>query len=119
MKPVCLIPARGGSKGIPKKNIRLLADKPLIAHTIESCIKSKLFSHIVVSTDDAEIARISKKYGANVPFIRPREFATDNASMDGVVLHAINKLWSLGYEFDIIVLRDCTVPFIQIGRAHV
>lgn len=115
MKPICLIPARGGSKGIPKKNTRLLAKKPLIAHTIGSCLKSKLFSDVVVSTDDPEIARISKKYGARVPFMRPKELATDNASMDGVVAHAINTLHSFGYEFDVLVLRDCTVPFIRIS----
>ncbi len=60
MKPICLIGARGGSKGVPRKNIRLLAGKPLIAHTIEQAIKSKIFSNVIVSTEDNEIARISK-----------------------------------------------------------
>jgi len=113
VKPVCLIPARGGSKGIPKKNIQLLGNKPLIAHTIESCLRSKLFSDVIVSTDDSKIARISKKYGAKIPFMRPEELASDSASMDGVVAHTVSTLHSLGYEFDILVLRDCTVPFIR------
>lgn len=115
MKPVCLIPARGGSKGIPRKNIRPLAGKPLIAHTIESCTKSNLFSKVIVSTDDKKIAKIAKKFGAEVPFMRPRELATDSASMDGVVLHAITTLDLLGRNFDVLVLRDCTVPFIRIS----
>ena len=113
MKPICLIPARGGSKGVPKKNIRKLAGIPLIAHTIQECIKSKIFSHVIVSTDDKKIASISKKYGAEVPFIRPKKFATDSAKMDDVVLHTINFLRLQNYRFDTIVLRDCTVPFIR------
>jgi len=113
MKPICLIGARRGSKGVSKKNIRLLAGKPLVAHTIESALKSKIFSSIIVSTEDKEIARISEKFGAEVPFSRPRQLATDNASMDDVILHAITKLRSLGYNFEILVNRDCTVPFIR------
>ena len=113
MKPICLIAARGGSKGIPKKNTRMLAGKPLIAHTIESCIRSKIFSSVVVSTEDPEIARISKKHGAEIPFKRPKSLATDSASMNDVLLHAISELKNMGYEFDIMVNRDCTVPFIE------
>jgi len=113
MKPICLIAARGGSKGVPRKNIRLLGKKPLIAYTIESCKNSKIFEHVVVSTEDPEISRIAKKYGAIVPFIRPKRLATDKANMDDVLLHSINQLNSLGYNFDIIVSRDCTVPFIK------
>ena len=113
MKPVCLIAARGGSKGVPKKNIRLLADKPLIAHTIESCLNSNIFSNVIVSTESNEIANIAKKFGADVPFLRPKILATDSASMDDVFLHAIPKLMELGYNFEIMVNRDCTVPFIK------
>ncbi|RZD47109.1 MAG: hypothetical protein CXT78_03015 [Thaumarchaeota archaeon] len=113
MKPICLIGARGGSKGVPRKNIRLLAGKPLIAHTIEQAIKSKIFSNVIVSTEDNEIARISKKYGALVPFLRPKKLASDSASMDAVIIHAVKKLQFLNYDFDIIVNRDCTAPFIQ------
>ena len=113
MKSICIIAARGGSKGIPKKNIRLLGKKPLIAHTIESAIKSKLFSSVIVSTENKKIADIAKKYGATVPFYRPKKLATDNASMDDVLLDVIKKLKLLEYEFEVVVNRDCTAPFIQ------
>ena len=113
MKPICFIPARGGSKGIPKKNIRILGDKPLIAHTIESALDSGLFENVVISTDDDEIAKISKQYGAEIPFMRPKKLATDTAGMYEVILHGIDNLKSLGYTFDILVNRDCTVPFIR------
>ena len=76
-KPICFIAARGGSKGVVGKNIRLLAGKPLIAYAIESSIKSKIFSHVIVSTEDKEIARISQKFGAEVPFLRPKKLATE------------------------------------------
>ena len=113
MKPICFIAARGGSKGIPRKNIRSLLNKPLIAHTIEKSLNSKIFSHVVVSTEDHEIAQIAKKYGAEVPFMRPKKFAKDTTSMAEVLVHGITKLYSLGYNFDIFVNRDCTVPFIR------
>jgi len=113
MKPICFIGARGGSKGVIRKNIRKLGNKPLIAHTIESALNSKLFQNVIVSTDNEEIARIAKKYGAEVPFMRPKKLATDNASFDSVILHGIKELKKQGYDFDIIVNRDCTVPFIQ------
>jgi N-acylneuraminate cytidylyltransferase/CMP-N,N'-diacetyllegionaminic acid synthase len=115
MKPICFIGARGGSKGVRRKNIRILAGKPLIAHTIEAAKKSKFFSSIIVSTEDKEVSKIAKKYGADVPFLRPKQLATDAASMNDVLLHGIQKLKSLKYEFDTIVVRDCTVPFIQIN----
>ena len=113
MKPICFIGARGGSKGVPRKNIRMMAGKPLIAHTIESAIKSKIFSHIIVSTEDKDIANIAKKYGAEVPFMRPKKLATSSAGMADVIIHGIKKLRELGYDFDILVNRDCTVPFIR------
>ncbi len=113
MKSICFIGARGGSKGVPKKNTRLLNGKPLIAHTIESAINSNIFESVVVSTEDKEIAKIAKKYGADVPFMRPKKLATDKAGMYEVIIHGINNLKSLGYDFDILVNRDCTVPFIR------
>ena len=113
MKPICIIAARGGSKGVPNKNIRLLGKKPLIAHTIESAIKSKLFSSVIVSTENKKITNIAKKYGATVPFYRPKKLATNNASMDDVLLDVIKKLKLLEYEFEVVVNRDCTAPFIQ------
>lgn len=113
MKPVCFIGARGGSKGVPNKNTRLLNGKPLIAYSIESALSSNIFSSVIVSTEDELIGRVAKKYGAEVPFIRPKRLATDSAGMDEVIIHGIKKLRSLGYMFDILVNRDCTVPFIR------
>lgn len=113
MKPLCVIGARGGSKEIPKKNIRLFAGKPLIAYTIESALKSNIFSDVVISTEDKTIAKISKNYGAKVPFVRPKKLATDKASMTDVLLHAVNQINSLGFEFDVLVNLDCTVPLLQ------
>ena len=72
MKPICIIAARGGSKGVPNKNIRKLGDIPLIAHSIKTAISSNLFSAVIVSTENTKIARISKQYGADVPFLRPK-----------------------------------------------
>ena len=112
-KPICFIAARGGSKGVTRKNIRLLAGKPLIAYAIESSIKSKIFSHVIVSTEDKEIARISQKFGAEVPFSRPKKLATDSTGMTEVLLHGLKKLHALGYDFDTFVNRDCTVPFLR------
>jgi len=113
MKPVCIIPARGGSKGVPKKNIRPIAGKPLIAHTIEAALNSNIFSHVFVSTEDKKIASIAKKYGAEVPFKRPKRLSNDIVHVDDALLHAVKKLYSMGYKFDIFVWRDCTVPFIR------
>lgn len=113
MKPLCLIGARGGSKGVLNKNIRLFAGKPLIAYTVESALKSKIFSNVIVSTEDKTIANIARKYGAEVPFVRPKKLATDNISMADVMLHAIKELKSLGFKFDILVNLDCTVPMLE------
>ncbi len=113
MKPLCFIGARGGSKGVPRKNIRKLAGKPLIGYTIESALNSNLFSHVIVSTEDSEIASVAKKFGAEVPFLRPKKLATSNADMMNVIVHEIKKLQNFGYHFDVIVSRDCTVPFIR------
>ncbi len=115
MKSICFIGARGGSKGVPRKNIRLLNNKPLIAYTIETALESGIFNHVVVSTEDPEIAKISKKYGAEVPFKRPKNLALDSTGFADVMLHGIKQLRKLDYEFDILVNRDCTVPFIRIS----
>ncbi len=114
MKPICFIGARGGSKGLSRKNIRIIDGKPLLAHTIEKALESKYFSHTIVSTEDSEIVKISQKYGAEVPFIRPKKLSTNNASMEDTLIHGIKKLYSLGYVFKIVVLLDCTVPFLRM-----
>jgi len=113
MKPICLIAAREGSKGVPNKNIRIINGKPLIAYAIESAKNSRLFKHVVVSTDSPKIKKIATDFGAEVPFMRPKKFARDNTAIIPVIIHAIKTLKSLGYDFDVIVTRDCTVPFIN------
>ena len=107
-----LIPARGGSKGLPRKNIKPLSGKPLIAWTIEQALASKYLDRVVVSTDDKEIAEISKEYGAEVPFIRPKELAEDNAKGIDVVLHAIDWLKENDKrkQYDLIMLLQPTSP---------
>ena len=115
MKPICFIAARGGSKGIPNKNIKIIDGKPLIAYTIEKALKSKIFSNVIVSTDNKKIASISKKYGADIPFIRPKNLATSKSDGKDVILHGIKTLKALNYNFDILVSLDCTVPFLTIN----
>ena len=107
---VCIIPARGGSKGLPGKNIKMFLGKPLIAHTIEQAKKSGLIDRIIVSTDDKKIADISKKYGAEIPFIRPKYLSQDKSSTIKVLLHAIEWIEKEGYSFDILVLLHATAP---------
>jgi CMP-N,N'-diacetyllegionaminic acid synthase len=108
---LAVIPARGGSKGIPDKNIIEVAGLPLIAHTIKSARRSKLISHLIVSTDSEKIAGIAREYGALVPFIRPEELATDSALSVDVLSHAIyHEEVRLGLEFDYVVLLQPTSP---------
>lgn len=100
---VAIIPARGGSKGIPRKNIVDLCGKPLIAYTIEVALNTKLIDRVVVSTDDEEISEISRYYGAEVPFLRPKDLAGDNSSLNDVMAHTMNKLKSINYRPQIAV----------------
>jgi len=107
-----LIPARGGSKGFPRKNIKRLLGKPLIAWTIEQALASRYLDRVVVSTNDKEIADISKEYKAGVPFIRPKELAEDNTKGIDVVLHAIDWLKENDKQkqYDLIMLLQPTSP---------
>lgn len=89
---IAIIPARGGSKGVPGKNIKELCGKPLIAHTIEAAISSNEVDKVIVSTDDQEVAKIAIAYGAEVPFMRPKELATDEALAINNYIYTINKL---------------------------
>lgn len=108
---LAIIPARGGSKGIPRKNIKDLCGKPLIAWTIEA-LKSKYIDRTIVSTEDEEIAEISKKYGAEIPFLRPKELAEDNTPTVDVVVDLINWLERYeGYKYDYVCVLQCTSPF--------
>jgi len=106
-----LIPARGGSKGIPRKNIRLVCGRPLIEYTIESALKAKSLDRVIVSTDDAEIAKVAESAGAEVPFLRPNESSTDTATLVLVMKHAID--WfktNCNYHPDAIALLPPTTP---------
>ena len=112
-KCLAVIPARGGSKRIPKKNIKLFHGKPLIAYSIEVAKNSKLFDKIVVSTDDEEIASVAKKYGAEVPFIRPKELADDFTGTDAVIKHTLEYFKNQGEEFDFLCTIYATAPLLQ------
>jgi len=114
-KILALIPARGGSKGLFKKNIRPLLGKPLIAWTIEEAKKSKYIDKIVVSTDDEEIARISREIGSDVPFIRPKEFASDTSKTSDVVIHALDFFENQNEHYSILVLLEPTSPLRDAG----
>ena len=108
---LAIIPARTGSKGLVGKNIKKLFDKPLIAWSIEAGLRSKYLDKVVVSTDGKEIADIAKKYGAEVPFLRPKDLSTDKATTVDAVIHAIDFYKeSLSKEFDYIVLLEPTSP---------
>ena len=111
-KIIAIIPARGGSKRIPKKNIKLFLGKPLIAYSIEIAFKSKLFDKIVVTTDDEKIANISKQYGATI-INRPKELADDFVSSSEAVNHAIKYLLNQGEEFDFMCTIYATAPLLQ------
>src|SRR3990172_776579 len=114
-KILCIIPARGGSRGLPDKNIRELLGKPLIAYTIEHAKRSKYIDRIIVSTDNEEIADISKQYGAEVPFTRPKRLALDNSSTIAVLQHVIEWLESKEEDFfDILVLLHATAPLRKV-----
>lgn len=111
-KIIAIIPARGGSKGLPGKNIRLLGGKPLIAHSIETAKKSSLVDRVIVTTDDAEIAEVAKRYGAEVPFLRPAELAEDDTPPDPVLKHTLEFLKEKeNYKPDIIVWLEPPCPF--------
>jgi CMP-N-acetylneuraminic acid synthetase len=106
---ISIIPARGGSKGLPRKNIAMLNGKPLIAYSIESALKSNFMNRVIVSTEDEEIAEISKKYGSEV-MKRPIELAGDNTSTISVVKHVLNQLECEGYHVKVLVLLQPTTP---------
>jgi YrbI family 3-deoxy-D-manno-octulosonate 8-phosphate phosphatase len=110
MKVVCIIPARGGSKGVPRKNVAMVAGKPLIAWTIEAALGARTIQRVVVSTDDREIGEVAMRYGAEVVW-RPAELSGDTASSESALLHVLAFLDTEdGYKPDFIVLMQCTCP---------
>lgn len=118
MNILVIIPARGGSKGIPGKNIKLLGGKPLIYYAIDVARAIVDDTHICVSTDDDQIIRVVEQYGLSVPFIRPTELATDTAGSYGVLLHALSFYESKGEHFDAVVLLQVTSPFRTVNHVR-
>lgn len=111
MKPLVIIPARGGSKGIPRKNIKLLNGKELILYTMEEARKVFKDEQICISTDDIEIKSCVENAGLKVPFLRPEKLAMDNSSTYDVLIHAIEYFEAIGYSADVIVVLQPTSPF--------
>jgi len=113
VKSVAIIPARGGSKRIPRKNIKNFFGKPLIAYSIQTALESNLFDKVIVTTDDDDIATIARNYGAEVPFLRPKELSDDFTGTADVIQHAINYLKEHGEEFDYVCTIYATAPLLQ------
>jgi N-acylneuraminate cytidylyltransferase len=113
MNNLAIIPARGGSKRIPKKNIKDFLGKPIISYSIRTAINSGLFDEIMVSTDDIEIAEIAKKYDAEVPFFRSKEKSNDYFGLADVVIEVLEQYKEYGKEFDNVCCILATAPFIN------
>ncbi|MCW7493150.1 pseudaminic acid cytidylyltransferase [Leptospira sp. 2 VSF19] len=115
MSQICVIPARGGSKRIPRKNIKTFSGKPMIAHSIHAAKESQLFERVIVSTDDEEIAHISRSLGAEVPFLRSEELSNDYATTTQVISHAIEWLIQIGEKPSSVCCIYATAPLIQVS----
>jgi len=112
-KAIAIIPARGGSKRIPRKNIKDFHGKPLIAYSIEVAVKSKLFDKVMVTTDDKEIATIAKEYGADVPFLRPKKLSDDFTGTQEVINHTLEYLKENNEVYDYACTIYATAPLLQ------
>ncbi|ODS95406.1 MAG: pseudaminic acid cytidylyltransferase [Lautropia sp. SCN 69-89] len=110
---LAVIPARGGSKRIPRKNVRPFAGKPIVAYSIEAARASALFDRVIVSTDDEEIARVARDCGAETPFVRPRELSDDHTGTNAVVRHAISWCGEHGALPQHVCCIYATAPFVQ------
>ena len=110
---LAVIPARGGSKRIPRKNIKLFCGKPMIAWSIEAALQSGCFDKIVVSTDDVEIAEVARQCGAQVPFMRPAELSDDHTGTTAVMAHAIDQLAEQGQPPEQVCCLYATAPFVS------
>jgi pseudaminic acid cytidylyltransferase len=110
---IAIIPARGGSKRILHKNIKEFCGQPIIAYSIQAAQESELFERIIISTDDPDIAEVAKKYGAEVPFIRPANLSDDFTATVPVINHAINWMLEHGEDFDFVCCVYATAPFIK------
>lgn len=112
MKNLCIIPARGGSKRIPRKNVKPFLGKPMLVYSIEAALATGLFDEVMVSTDDEEIANVARQYGAKVPFMRSAESANDKSTMEDVIEEVIIKYQELDKLFDNFCCILATAPFI-------
>jgi CMP-N-acetylneuraminic acid synthetase len=110
MRVLGLIPARGGSKGVPRKNIRIVVGKPLLQYTAEAALAARRLARVVLSTEDEEIAQLGRSWGLEVPFLRPTELAQDTSPMLPVVQHAVRELEIAGDHFDAVCLLQPTKP---------
>lgn len=110
MKAIAIIPARGGSKGVPGKNLRPVAGKPLIAWSIEQALACDRFDCVHVSTDDEAIAEVARRHGADVPELRPADLAQDSTPTEPVMLHALDRYAHTGRHFDVVALLQPTSP---------
>lgn len=111
---LCIIPARGGSKRIPRKNIKDFLGKPIIAYSIEAALSSGLFSEVMVSTDDEEIAEVAKQYGASIPFLRSHKTSDDFATTMDVINEVVQEYKENGQEFNAVCCIYATAPFVSI-----
>ena len=121
MRRLAIIPARGGSKRIPRKNVRAFLGKPIIAYSIEAALQSGLFEEVMVSTDDAEIAEVAKTYGAQVPFMRSPETSDDFATTAAVLYEVLQQYAAAGRPFDLCCCLYPTAPLVQqaaLAAAH-
>lgn len=116
MSSIAIITARGGSKRIPRKNIKDFLGRPILSYSIEAALKSGLFDEVMVSTDDEEIADIAKKYGASVPFMRSEKTANDFASTDDVLMEVLTEYKKLGKEFETFACIYPTAPFVTAEK---
>lgn len=109
---IAIIPARGGSKRIPRKNIKLFHGKPMIAYSIEAALQADCFDKVVVSTDDTEIAEVAKQFGAEVPFMRPKNISDDHATTMDVIHHAVSWYQNQGVALNAVCCLYATAPFV-------
>lgn len=116
MKNLAIIPARGGSKRIPRKNIKLFMGKPIIAYSIEAALRSGVFDEVMVSTDNDEIAEVAKHYGAKVPFMRSAETSSDYATTADVIIEVLGKYEEQNQGFETVCCLYSTAPFVTPGR---
>lgn len=116
MKTLAIIPARGGSKRIPRKNVKDFLGKPIMAYPIKVALDSKLFDEVMVSTEDARIARVAKKYGAKVPFMRSEKNSNDYVGLADVCIEVVKRYKSLRIDFDAVCCILPVAPFVSSGK---